>query len=69
MKTEITTTYNGIYVYVYSDYSHTHFTFNHLADAFIQSNSEAIKLTKQQQYISAVTSSYSKAVQFFYLIN
>ncbi len=37
------------------------FTFNHLADAFFQSDCqmriiEAIKPTKEQQYVSAVTS-------------
>ncbi len=56
--------YMYVYIYIYI-YIHMHlhyitFTFNHLADAFIQSDCqmriEAIKPTKEQQYVSAVTS-------------
>ncbi len=50
-----------IYIYMCVRLHYITFTFNHLADAFIQSDCqmriiEAIKPTKEQQYVSAVTS-------------
>ncbi len=49
------------YIYIYMHLHYITFTFNHLADAFIQINCqirtiEAIKPTKEQQNVSAVTS-------------
>lgn len=41
------------------------FTFNHLTDAFVQHNL-AVKTTKEQQYLSAVTSTVHIAKVFLF---